>query len=98
MYKKVLKVAFVAAIAMVAGINVFNAQKSEVLSDVAMANVEALADFEWINGKGWTCFHNVYDDTSLDLFVTVKYCGDCHSYTATKASDADYCTYTGMYD
>lgn len=46
MYKIVLKVAFVTAIAMVAGINVFNAQKSEVLSDVAMANVEALADYE----------------------------------------------------
>lgn len=35
MYKKVMKVAFVAAIAMVGGINVFNAQKPEVLSDVA---------------------------------------------------------------
>ena len=36
--------AFVAAIAMVSGISVFNAQKSEVMSDVVMANVEALAD------------------------------------------------------
>lgn len=46
MYKKVLKATFVAAIAMVAGINVFNAQKPTVLSDVAMANVEALANNE----------------------------------------------------
>ena len=45
MYKNVMKVAFVAAIAMVSGISVFNSQKSEVLSDVAAANVEALADF-----------------------------------------------------
>ena len=44
MYKNVMKVAFVAAIAMVSGISVFNAQKSEVMSDVVMANVEALAD------------------------------------------------------
>ena len=43
---KVLKVAFVAAIAMVSGINVFNAQKSEMLSDVVLANVEALVDGE----------------------------------------------------
>ena len=43
MNKKVLKVAFFAAIALVSGINVFNAQKSEMLSDVALANVEALA-------------------------------------------------------
>lgn len=41
-----MKIAFVAAIGMVAGINVFNSQKSEVLSDIAKANVEALADNE----------------------------------------------------
>lgn len=46
MYKNVMKVAVVVAIAMVAGINLLNAQKSEVLSDVAKANVEALADGE----------------------------------------------------
>lgn len=51
MYKKVLKVAFVAAIAMIAGINVFNAQKPTVLSDVAMANVEALASDETGTGR-----------------------------------------------
>ena len=43
MNKKVLKVAFVAAIALVSGINVFNAQKTEVLSDTVLANVDALA-------------------------------------------------------
>ena len=36
-------------IAIVAVINVFNSQKPEVLSDVAMANVEALADDEGSN-------------------------------------------------
>ena len=46
MNKKLMKVAFVAVIALVGGINVFNAQKSQVLSDVALANVEALADIE----------------------------------------------------
>ena len=59
MYKKVLKVAFVVAIAVVAGINVFNAQKTEVLSDVAMANVEALANTENNNGgssNSWECW------------------------------------------
>lgn len=38
-----IKYVFIVAIAMVSGINVFNAQKSEMLSDVALANVEALA-------------------------------------------------------
>ena len=47
MNKKVLKVVFIATIALVSGINVFNAQKSDVLSDIAMANVEALATEEF---------------------------------------------------
>lgn len=40
------KVAFVAAIAMVCGVSFMNSQKSETLSEVALANVEALADFQ----------------------------------------------------
>ena len=47
MNKKFIKTAFAVAIAMIAGVNVFNAQKTVVLSDVAMANVEALADNEY---------------------------------------------------
>ena len=46
MNKKVLKVAFVAAIALVSSINVFNAQKSEKLFDMILANVDALAVLE----------------------------------------------------
>ena len=41
-----MKAVFVAAIAMVSGINVFNAQKSVILSDTVWANVEALAQTE----------------------------------------------------
>ena len=40
---KILKVTIVAAFALIAGMNVYNAQKSDVLSDLALANVEALA-------------------------------------------------------
>lgn len=47
MKSKFVKVAFIAVIAMVSGINVFNAQKSDALSDIALANVEALAGEEW---------------------------------------------------
>ena len=70
MIKRVLKVAFVVAIAMVAGINVYNSQKTEVLSDVAMANVEALASGEGQPGSVcyagyssclfWNCIHYLY--------------------------------------
>ena len=53
MKTKILKYVFVVAIAMVGGINVFNAQKSEPLSDVALANVEALAQSE--TNTTWMC-------------------------------------------
>lgn len=43
MKKNFIRATFVAAIAMACGINVFNAQKSDTLSDIVLANVEALA-------------------------------------------------------
>ena len=60
MNKKVFKVAFVAAIALVSVINVFNAQKSDVLSDIALANVEALASGE-DTGAGSPCYKGSYN-------------------------------------
>ena len=50
MNKKYVKATLVAVVALVGGINVFNAQKSESLSDIALANVEALAEGEVIVG------------------------------------------------
>ena len=42
--KNIGKLAFVATIAMVSGVCFMNSQKYETLSEVALANVEALAD------------------------------------------------------
>lgn len=47
MKTKLIKFAFAGAIAIVAGINVFKAQKDVELSDIAKENVEALADNEY---------------------------------------------------
>ena len=53
MKKNVIKATIVAVIGLIAGINVFNAKKPDVLSDVALANVEALAsDGEHYMGDG----------------------------------------------
>jgi hypothetical protein len=68
MNKKVMKAAFVAAIAMVSGINVFNVQKSEVLSDIALANVEALAEGEGSKECRWM---RVQDDYGCVFHVCV---------------------------
>lgn len=61
MRKNIVKVAFVAAIVMVCGVCFMNSQKSEALSEVALANVEALADktpsssVTCVEDKGDTC-------------------------------------------
>ena len=44
MKKNILKATLVAAFALIAGFNVYNSQKSDVMSELALANVEALAD------------------------------------------------------
>ena len=41
--KKFLKIAFVAAFVAIAGYGVYASQKSDTMSDLALANVEALA-------------------------------------------------------
>lgn len=61
MKKNMMKVALVAVVGLVAGINVFNAQNSDVMSDIALANVEALANME-----GMDC-HYVNGVTNIQL-------------------------------
>ena len=52
---KILKVTIVAAFALIAGMNVYNAQKSDVMSDLALANIEALADGGEGSGDCYGC-------------------------------------------
>lgn len=68
MNKNILKVAFIVTIVMVSGINFFNAQKSEKLSDIALANVEALAEGESSGECKWM---RVKDDKGCYLHVCV---------------------------
>ncbi len=51
MKKNIFKIILVAAIAMACDISFLNSQKSEALSDITLANVEALAHEEWYNGN-----------------------------------------------
>ena len=46
MKKNILKITFAAALAVVAGVMAYQAQDKEVMSDLALANVEALAMIE----------------------------------------------------
>lgn len=67
MKTKLIKFAFAGAIAIMAGINAFNAQKKEFLSDIALANVEALAQSETSDEFiKKTCCEAVWEDVSCD--------------------------------
>lgn len=46
MKNTILKIAFAAALALVAGVTAYNAQNKEELSDLALENIEALAGDE----------------------------------------------------
>lgn len=55
--KKLIKIAFFAVVVAIAGYGVYSSQKSEVLSDLALANIEALGYGESGGGQyqheGW---------------------------------------------
>ena len=74
MKKNILKVAVVAAVAFVAGYATYNAQKTEVVSDLVMENVEALATGEVIVGS-WYCAGSGYcfETETGTLWTGVKY-------------------------
>ena len=62
MKKNILKATLVVAFALIAGMNVYNAQQSDVMSDLALANVEALA-----GGEEATCtFSHVEKDQATN--------------------------------
>ncbi len=61
--KKNLKTIFVlAVIAILSGINVYNAQKKVEMSDLALANVEALADDDEYFQSIWNIYHYTLDN------------------------------------
>ena len=53
--KKVIKLAFVAAFVAVAGYGVYANQTSDAMSDLALANVDALAQGESGGGGSYCC-------------------------------------------
>ena len=67
MKTKFIKVAFIAAITVVCGVNVCNVEQTEALSDVALANVEALASDE---GGGLDCNY-LRDEGTCTIYVGI---------------------------
>ena len=67
MKKNILKATLVAAFALIAGMNVYNAQQSDVMSDLALANVEALASGE---GSSSDCETYCTSDSRYDCIIS----------------------------
>lgn len=92
------KIIVVFSVVLMACCNLYNSNVTAGMSNVAIENVEALADSEWVNGKGWSCYRWIEDDVNDEIFSVVTYCGDCSSYAATSYTDSDFCTFSGMYN
>ena len=83
--KKFVKVAFVAIFAAIAGYGVYTSQKADVMSELALANVEALAGGEIGNGEN-QCYQ-VY--TPADWFHSDQIFVDCYTCTQKKGRNFD---------
>ena len=70
MKKKISAVSMFAVVALVAGINVYHSQRSVDISDVALANVEALADGEDASWVMECVSHGCIIDFSWDCFFS----------------------------
>ena len=60
MKQNILKVSLVAAFALFAGYNVYSSQKSDVMSDLALANMEALASSS--EGPAWRGYYTDWNE------------------------------------
>jgi hypothetical protein len=78
--KNLFKIAFVAAFAAIAGYNIYSIQKTDGLSDLALANIEALASGESSKPceqvcerqEGWQCTRILNGVTSVCSPYRVK--------------------------
>ena len=71
MKKNFMKVAFVAAFATIAGYGVYTNQKADAMSDLMLANVEALANDE-SSGRGCTSDRNAICETSHNDYIDYR--------------------------
>jgi len=97
MKKKILSAMFAVAIMAVTGFNVYVNQTKSDLSEMALANIEALANPEWDHpimgplGSEQFCLdcYNEYDTKGV-MFYCMDGVGDCVSSPANKCV-AGYC-------
>lgn len=71
MKKNILKVTLVAAFALFAGYNMYCSQKSDIMSDLALNNVEALAYYVESGSSEYECEAPYNSTCSTELGMTL---------------------------
>lgn len=90
--KNLMRLTFIIAIAIFVGYNVYKSRSAmDGLSEMALANVEALALSELDMEKGWSCYDWVFDNVMSETFFIINRCSDCYTVSATNFSGQDYC-------
>ena len=88
--KKFVKVAFVAIFAAIAGYGVYTSQKADVMSELALANVEALAGGESSGNRVcFTKWRKAPNNGSLAFWDWI--CSECESYWLLEGSIRGHC-------
>lgn len=88
--KKFVRIVFVAAFAAIGGYGVYANQKVDTMSDLMLANVEALAGGE--GGGNRDCFtkwRKAPNDDSLAFWGWI--CSECESYWLLEGSVKGHC-------
>lgn len=92
MKKKILSGIFALALLVATGYGVNKGMKSnDDLSDLALANVEALADNESGEGQRITCYNNLEGDQGAPM-EDKTWCDDCKARPASKWSNSSECS------
>ena len=73
MKKNILKITFAAALAVVAGVTAYQAQDKEMMSDLALANVEALARDENTGGDHGNEDEETFKKRLYGFYIQIVY-------------------------
>ncbi len=87
--KKVIMITLIAAFAAFAGYNIYSGQKNDTLSDLALNNIEALANDE-SGGGTVTC----YSSSRSKSGATYYDCGNCSKQYNSKGVGASSTCHT----
>ena len=90
MKKNLIKMMLAAIVVVASGVNIYNSQKESSISDIVLANVDALADGEYSGSNN--CHENVIEAPNDDsLAVWAVWCQECRGMWAIHVDSPGNC-------